>query len=84
MVGVVSILSTSYGYPLYLLLFGTIIGTTVGGNITPIGAAANIVAVGLLKKNGYKITLFDFTKVGLPFTLAAVAAAALFIWLFWS
>jgi Na+/H+ antiporter NhaD/arsenite permease-like protein len=84
MVGVVSILSTSYGYPLYLLLFGTIIGTTVGGNITPIGAAANIVAVGLLKKNGYKISLFDFTKVGLPFTLAAVAAAALFIWFFWS
>jgi Na+/H+ antiporter NhaD/arsenite permease-like protein len=84
MVGVVSILSTSYGYPLYLLLFGTIIGTTVGGNITPIGAAANIVAIGLLKKNGYKINLFDFAKVGLPFTLAAVAAAALFIWLFWS
>ncbi len=84
MVGVVSTLSSSYGYPLFLLLFGTIIGTTVGGNITPIGAAANIVGVGLLKKNGYKIGFVDFFKVGLPFTLAAVTAAALFIWLFWS
>jgi len=84
MVGVVSTLSSSYGYPLYLLLFGTIIGTTVGGNITPIGAAANIVGVGLLKKNGYKINFFDFIRVGLPFTLAAVTAAALFIWVFWT
>ncbi len=84
MVGVVSTLSSSYGYPLYLLLFGTIIGTTVGGNITPIGAAANIVGVGLLKKNGYQIGFVDFIKVGLPFTLAAVTAAALFIWIFWS
>jgi len=84
MVGVVSMLSSSYGYPLYLLLFGTIIGTTIGGNITPIGAAANIVGVGLLKKNGYKINFFDFAKVGIPFTVAAVAAAAVFIWIFWS
>jgi Na+/H+ antiporter NhaD/arsenite permease-like protein len=84
MVGVVSTLSTTHGYPLYLLLFGTIIGTTVGGNITPIGAAANIVGVGLLRKNGYKINFLDFLKVGMPFTLAAVGAAAIFIWIFWS
>jgi len=83
MVGVVSTLSATHGYPLYLLLFGTIIGTTVGGNITPIGAAANIVGVGLLKKHGYKINFFEFAKVGLPFTLAAVAAGAAFIWIFW-
>jgi Na+/H+ antiporter NhaD/arsenite permease-like protein len=83
MVGVVSTLSTQHNYPLYLLLFGTIIGTTVGGNITPIGAAANIVGVGLLKKNGYQVNFSDFIRVGLPFTLAAVSCAALFIWVFW-
>jgi Na+/H+ antiporter NhaD/arsenite permease-like protein len=84
MVGVITTLSTSHGYPLYLLLFGTILATTVGGNITPIGAAANIVGVGLLRKNKYKIGFFDFIKVGLPFTLFAVAAAAIFIWIFWA
>lgn len=84
MVGVITTLSTSFDYPLYLILFGTIVGTTVGGNITPIGAAANIVAVGLLKKNGHDIGFLDFARVGLPFTLAAVAAAAVFIWIFWS
>jgi len=84
MVGVITTLSTSFDYPLYLLLFGTILGTTVGGNITPIGAAANIVAVGLLKKNGHDIGFIDFARVGLPFTIAAVCAAAIFIWIFWS
>jgi Na+/H+ antiporter NhaD/arsenite permease-like protein len=83
MVGVVSTLSATHGYPLYLLLFGTIIGTTVGGNITPIGAAANIVAVGLLKKKGYRINFLDFARVGIPFTIASVVGAALFIWFFW-
>jgi len=84
MVGVITTLAQEYGYPSYLLLFGTIIGTTIGGNITPIGAAANIVAVGLLKKNGHDISFARFMKYGLPFTLAAVTAGAVFIWIFWS
>lgn len=79
--GVIISLAESYHYPEYLLLFGTILGTTVGGNITPIGASANIVGVGLLKKQGYKVTFFEFTRVGLPFTIAAVTASCLFIWL---
>jgi Na+/H+ antiporter NhaD/arsenite permease-like protein len=84
MVGIIPTLASSYGYPVYLLLFGTIIGTTVGGNITPIGASANIVAVGLLKKQGHEIDFVSFAKVGLPFTIFAVAAGALFIWIFWA
>jgi Na+/H+ antiporter NhaD/arsenite permease-like protein len=82
-IGIITPLAQSYGYPVYLLLFGTILGTTVGGNITPIGASANIVATGLLKKRGYKISFLQFSKIGLPFTLAAVLASCLFIWLFW-
>ncbi|MEO0083004.1 MAG: SLC13 family permease [candidate division WOR-3 bacterium] len=79
--GVIISLSEAYNYPEYLLLFGTILGTTVGGNITPIGASANIVGVGLLRKQGYKMNFFDFVKVGLPFTFAAVTTSCLFIWL---
>lgn len=84
MAGIIPVLASSYGYPVYLLLFGTIIGTTIGGNITPIGASANIVAVGLLKKQGYDISFSQFARVGLPFTIFAVFAGALFIWIFWS
>jgi Na+/H+ antiporter NhaD/arsenite permease-like protein len=66
-----------------LLLFGLLIGASLGGNITPIGASANIVACGLLKKEGYPVKFGHFVRIGLPFTLAAVFAAYLFIWLVW-
>ena len=66
-----------------LFLFGLLIGASLGGNITPIGASANIVACGLLKKEGYHIRFGEFAKIGLPFTLVAVTAAYLFIWFVW-
>ena len=66
-----------------LFLFGLLIGASIGGNITPIGASANIVACGLLKKEGYHVRFGKFARMGLPFTLAAVAAAYLFIWFVW-
>jgi Na+/H+ antiporter NhaD/arsenite permease-like protein len=67
-----------------LLLFGLLIGASVGGNITPIGASANIVACGILKKEGYVVRFNQFIKIGLPFTLVAVITASLFVWLIWS
>jgi Na+/H+ antiporter NhaD/arsenite permease-like protein len=67
-----------------LFLFGLLIGASLGGNITPIGASANIVACGLLKKEGYEVSFKDFMKIGIPFTFAAVTAAYLFVWLIWS
>jgi Na+/H+ antiporter NhaD/arsenite permease-like protein len=66
-----------------LFLFGLLIGTSLGGNITPIGASANIVTCGLLKKEGYEVKFKDFMKIGIPFTLAAVSAAYLFVWFVW-
>jgi Na+/H+ antiporter NhaD/arsenite permease-like protein len=67
-----------------LFLFGLLIGASLGGNITPIGASANIVACGLLKKEGYPVKFTHFMKLGVPFTLAAVTAAYLLVWLIWS
>ncbi|MFQ3675915.1 MAG: SLC13 family permease, partial [Endomicrobiia bacterium] len=66
-----------------LFLFGLLIGASLGGNITPIGASANIVACGLLKKEGYDITFKEFAKIGIPFTFAAVSVAYLFVWFVW-
>ena len=65
----------------YVLYFGLLIGASVGGNITPIGATANIAAVGLLKSKGYETSFWDFVKIGLPFTLVAVLVSTGFIWL---
>ncbi len=70
------------GEHLYLT-FGLLIGSCLGGNISPVGAAANIVSVSILKKNGYSVSFLQFVKVGLPFTLVATAAGAAFIWFVW-
>ncbi len=60
--------------PPELFLFGLLIGATLGGNMTPIGASTNIAATGLLRKRGHFVSFADFSKIGIPFTLAAVTA----------
>lgn len=67
-----------------LLYFGLLIGATLGGNLTPIGASANIAGVGMLRKEGYEVKFRDFMKIGVPFTLTAVVVGYLFIWFFYS
>ena len=67
----------------YFLFFGLLVGATLGGNITPIGASANIAGVGMLRKEGYEVRFRDFFKIGIPFTLAAVLGGYLFVWIFW-
>ncbi len=64
--------------PLY---FGLLSGATLGGNITPIGASANITAIGILRKEGNEVKNSDFFKIGVPFTLAAIIPAYIYIWL---
>ncbi len=66
-----------------LLCFGLLCGATLGGNITPVGASANVVAIGMLNKEGYKVKSSDFFKIGIPFTLVAVLGGYLFLWLTW-
>ncbi len=67
-----------------ILPFGLLIGSCLGGNITPIGASANVVAFGLVNRaEGEAVSFLDFLKIGLPFTLAAVGAGAAFLWLTW-
>jgi len=67
----------------FFLVFGLLIGACLGGNITPIGASANIVGAGLLRKIEHPVKFLDFVKIGLPFTLAATLAGSLFLLIFW-
>ena len=64
--------------PLY---FGLLSGATLGGNCTPVGASANITGIGILKKAGCTVKNSDFFKIGIPFTIAAVVPAYIYIWL---
>lgn len=66
-----------------LFYFGLLTGATLGGNLTPIGASANIAAIGILRKNGETVRTKDFLRIGIPFTLAAVLTGYGCLWLVW-
>ena len=76
--------TASMGIDPYLLYFGLLCGATLGGNITPVGASCNIAGVGMLRKEGYEVKFWDFAKIGIPFTLAAVIGGYVFLWVVWS
>ena len=81
MLPVLASLSSVMAVSPLLLYFGLLIGATLGGNLTPIGASANIAGVGMLRKEGYEVSFGDFMKIGVPFTLTAVVVGYLFIWI---
>lgn len=77
-------IATALNIDPYILYFGLLIGATLGGNITPIGASANITGIGILRKEGYEVSAKQFMKISVPFTLAAVATGYILTWLIWS
>ena len=83
MLPVVQSLAAKMGVDPNVFYFGLLTGATLGGNLTPIGASANIAAIGILRKNGETVTTKDFLRIGIPFTLSAVLVGYAFIWIFW-
>ncbi len=84
MLPVVSGIASLMGVDPTVLYFGLLTGSTLGGNLTPIGASANITTIGILKKNGYEVKSSDFLRIGVPFTLMAVTVGYLFCWFVWA
>ena len=72
---------TGLGINPTLMYFGLLSGATLGGNITPIGASANITGTAILRREGYEVKNKDFFKIGIPFTLAAVISAYVYLWI---
>ncbi len=81
MIPVIAGLASNLGIDPTPLYFGLLSGATLGGNCTPIGASANITGIGILRKEGYEVKNKDFFKIGIPFTLAAIVPAFIYIWM---
>ena len=80
---IAALMNNGAGMEPYVFYFGLLTGATLGGNLTPIGASANIAAIGILRKNGEAVTTRDFLRIGVPFTLAAVLTGYVYLWLVW-
>ncbi len=67
-------------YPLY---FGMLVGTGIGGNLTPVGATANVLAGGMLEKRGYKVQFGKYFRIAVPFSISAVIIIHILLQLLW-
>ena len=77
-------LAQNIGISKELFMFALLVGSCLGGNLTPFGASANIVSMGILKKEGYPIKFSGFLKISAPFTVITTSAAAFVLWLIWA
>ncbi|HEX5848540.1 MAG TPA: ArsB/NhaD family transporter [Rubrobacter sp.] len=55
------------------------LGADFGGNLTLIGASANVVVAGMSERAGQRISFLKFMLYGIPVTLASLAVATLYV-----
>ena len=83
MIPVCSYVATNLGVNPFVFYFGMLVGCGIGGNITPVGATANVLACGMLEKRGYKIELGKYLALSVPFSVAPVIVAHILLQLIW-
>ncbi|WP_396706476.1 SLC13 family permease [Microbispora sp. H10836] len=69
------------GGPSRVLWWALAFGADLGGNATAVGAAANVVVLGIAARDGTPISFWQFTKYGLIVTVVTVALVAPYLWL---
>ncbi|KZL89839.1 SLC13 family permease [Clostridium magnum] len=57
------------------------LGACLGGNGTIIGASANVIAIGMAKERGHKITFKSYFKLAFPMTILTVAISTIYLYL---
>ncbi|NKQ51864.1 ArsB/NhaD family transporter [Amycolatopsis sp. K13G38] len=57
------------------------LGADFGGNLTAVGASANVVMLGIARREGYPISFWEFTRKGAVVTAITVLLAAPYLWL---
>jgi Na+/H+ antiporter NhaD/arsenite permease-like protein len=70
-----SVLATS------IMVWAVSLGTDIGGNLTPIGASANVVAYSSLEKHGRRIGWVRWIKITAPPTLVALMLCNLLVYI---
>ncbi|MGH3758047.1 ArsB/NhaD family transporter [Actinophytocola sp.] len=76
-------LSGSIANPVHAeaLWWSLALGADFGGNLTAVGASANVVVLGIAKRAGHPISFWAFTRKGAIVTLFTIALAAPYLWL---
>jgi len=67
--------------PNNVLWWSLALGADLGGNATAVGAAANVVILGLAAKAGHPISFWQFTRYGLIVAATTIAVSMPYLWL---
>jgi Na+/H+ antiporter NhaD/arsenite permease-like protein len=79
MIPIIHLLLESNPIPNNILWWSLALGACLGGNITIIGASANIVSVGIAKKYGVEISFIDFMIKGIIVSLISLVIASIYL-----
>jgi Na+/H+ antiporter NhaD/arsenite permease-like protein len=57
------------------------LGADFGGNLTAVGASANVVMLGIARRSDSPISFWEFTRKGFVVTAMSISLAGLYLWL---
>jgi Na+/H+ antiporter NhaD/arsenite permease-like protein len=77
MIPIVNTILAVHPVPHYVLWWALSLGACLGGNLTLIGASANIISAGLLKKSGYEISFGEYFRISAPGTIVSLVICSL-------
>jgi Na+/H+ antiporter NhaD/arsenite permease-like protein len=72
-------ISTVTGFSLKMLGWGIVFGANLGGNLTPIGSPSNIIALGILKKEGKPVDWGEWIRLCIPLVLLQLILASVYV-----
>ncbi len=75
-------ISVGAGFAINPLWWALSLGACLGGNGTMVGAAANVVMVGISDKKGKPIDFKEFTKIGLPVAFISLILSSIMLYAF--
>ncbi|MDT7769414.1 MAG: hypothetical protein QOI30_2424, partial [Mycobacterium sp.] len=64
-----------------VLWWALILGTVLGGNLTAVGASANVVVLGIAQRAGNPVSFWDFTRRGAVVTAVSFVISVGYLWL---
>ncbi|KAA1249654.1 ArsB/NhaD family transporter [Mycobacterium simiae] len=64
-----------------VLWWALALGADFGGNLTAVGASANVVMLGIARRAGTPISFWEFTRKGIVVTAVSISLSAVYLWL---
>jgi Na+/H+ antiporter NhaD/arsenite permease-like protein len=64
-----------------VLWWALTLGADFGGNLTAVGASANVVMLGIARRAGNPISFWEFTRKGVLITVVSIMLSGIYLWL---